>query len=106
MTTEKRDLCIPKINSNVSKQFIVDTLQKANLGELERFTELPLKQNPLYKRILFTIKWEIDKPKTIQYKEILEKKQTLKLVPDRNDSQFWIIVPSCCPKQSTPSIQR
>ena len=101
MTTEKSDLCIPKINSNVSKQFIVDTLQKANLGQLERFTELPLKHNPLYKRILFTVKWEVDKPKTIQYKKMIENNQTLKLVPNRNDPQFWIIVPSCCPKPSS-----
>ena len=35
----------------------METLQNANIGVIERMTELPLKQNPLYKRILFTILW-------------------------------------------------
>ena len=53
----RSDLCIPKININIKKTFIMETLQNANLGVIERMTELPLKQNPLYKRILFTILW-------------------------------------------------
>ena len=94
---KKCDLCIPKLNSNVPKQFIVETLQKINIGTLERITELPLKQNPLFKRILFTIVWNEKNPRVNNIKNRLIQNETIKLIPKKDEPNFWIIMQSCCP---------
>ena len=91
------DLCIPKMNANVAKPFVIQTLQKANLGVLQRITELPLKQNPLYKRILFSIRWNVDNPSCIRLQERLANNQPIRLVPNKEEPYFWLITTSCCP---------
>ena len=89
------DLCIPKINVNIDKAFIKEKLQ--HLGRVIRMTELSLKTNPLYKRILFTIEWDEFKDNVELWKTRIANNQALKLIPYPNDPQFWLIAPSTCP---------
>lgn len=94
----RSDLCIPKININVKKTFIMETLQNANIGVIERMTELPLKQNPLYKRILFTILWNTStNPMVEKWIERIKNNKNLKLVPHKSEPHYWMITQSCCP---------
>jgi hypothetical protein len=95
------DLCIPKININIQKAFIMETLQKANLGMIERMTELPLKHNPLYKRILFTVSWNTNSKRSEDWIHRIKNKQTLKVVPQRTEPHYWMITESCCPATAT-----
>lgn len=95
----RSDLCIPKINANIKKSFIMETIQKAKLGVIERMTELPLKQNPLYKRILFTITWNTTtNPMVERWILRIKNNQQLKLVPTKEEPHYWIITQSCCPR--------
>jgi hypothetical protein len=95
----RSDLCIPKININIKKSFIMETIQKAKLGMIERMTELPLKQNPLYKRILFTITWNTSaNPMVETWILRIKNNQQLKLVPNKEEPHYWIITQSCCPR--------
>lgn len=91
------DLCIPKMNINIPKTYVVEILSKADLGKIERMTELPLKQNPLYKRVLFTITWNVNNPKVEYWKTRIMKQQPLKLIPTKTIPYYWIITASCCP---------
>ena len=93
----KNDLCIPKINANIPKNTIIENLLRANIGTIVRLTELPLKNNPLCKRILFTISWNLSNPKVEQLQQRIQNNQTLKLVPNKDEPQFWLIALSCCP---------
>lgn len=94
---QSSDLCIPKMNTNIPKQKIIETLLNTKIGKIERLTEIPLKQNPLYKRILFTITWDSNNPLVKCWQQRIIKKQTLKLVPNKRDPQYWLITASCCP---------
>ena len=77
----------------------METLQNANIGVIERMTELPLKQNPLYKRILFTILWNTSStnPMVETWIERIQNHQTLKIVPKKSEPHYWMITQSCCP---------
>ena len=96
----KSDLCIPKINANISKNTIIENLLKTNIGTIDRITELPLKNNPLCKRILFTITWNLLNPKVALLRQRIQNNQTLKLIPKIDEPQFWLIALSCCPGKS------
>ena len=93
----RSDLCIPKISINIKKTIIMETLQKANLGVIERITELPLKHNPLYKRILFTVLWNTAPPQSQNWIQRIKNNQTLKIVPNKAEPHYWMITESCCP---------
>lgn len=96
----KSDLCIPKININIKKKYIMEKIEKANIGAITRMTELPLKQNPLYKRILFTMIWNQENQKVANLVMRVESNQNLKLVPVKSEPCYWIITKSCCPGKS------
>jgi len=68
--TKKLELCIPRISINISKDTIFKTFCSLKLGYIERISEIPLKSNPLFKRIIIRIK---SNPSTNQAKCIHQR---------------------------------
>ena len=51
------ELCIPCLSVDISKQFIFNTICNLKIGFIQRITEIPLRTNQLFKRIIIKIKW-------------------------------------------------
>ena len=104
MQNENPVLCIPRMEKNISKGFIINKLQKLDFGYIEKVTEIPLKNGTDYKRIIIKINWNSN-PNTIVYKKKLTNGESLKLVYDMNHVPwFWkIVVSNFLPSHSTMS---
>jgi len=85
-------LCIPRIDSNVSKDYIMNTLGKLDIGYVEKFTEIPLKNNPSFKRILLRFRWNENNKNIGDIKKRLSNNEAIKLV--YNMPWYWKIVES------------
>lgn len=72
-------LCIPRIENTIQKEFIFKKLCLLNIGYIQKFTEIPLKDNSNFKRILIKVKWN-SLDKTLDLKRKLMAGQTIKLV--------------------------
>jgi hypothetical protein len=72
-------LCIPRIENTIQREFIFKKLCLLNIGYIQKLTEIPLKNNPNYKRILIKIKWNTSQ-KTLDLKQKLIAGQTIKFV--------------------------
>lgn len=76
------NLCIPKINSNIKKDYIqkkLINLQK--FGKIEKIIEIPLKNDPLYKRIIIKIIWNQNESSK-NFQEKLKNMGSIKYVYD------------------------
>jgi hypothetical protein len=94
-------LCIPRMDKNIPKEYIIDKLRKLNFGYIEKIIEIPLKNGTDNKRVLIKIKWN-SFPNTINYKKRLNNGESIKLVYDMiNAPWFWKIVVSCPQINST-----
>jgi len=83
------NLCIPRIDSKITKDYIYDKLCNLQAGKIERITEIPLKNDPTHKRILFKMKWknnEISK----KMQDQLDKTNTINIVYDM--PWYWKVV--------------
>ena len=57
------NLCIPRIKSNTTKEYIKKKLCNLQFfGKIEKIIEIPLKNDPTYKRILIKIIWNTNEP--------------------------------------------
>jgi hypothetical protein len=72
-------LCIPRIENTIQKEFIFKKLCALNIGYIQKLTEIPLKSNPNFKRILIKIKWNTSQ-KTLDFKTKILSGQTIKFV--------------------------
>lgn len=49
-------LCIPRIDSSTTPEYILQALSKINMGQIIRIIELPIKRDPGNKRIIIKLK--------------------------------------------------
>jgi hypothetical protein len=71
-------ICIPKVESTLSKDYIYKKLCLLNIGHINRIIEVPLRNNPNYKRLIIKLHWHNDS----DIKNYLEKNGNIKLVYD------------------------
>jgi hypothetical protein len=83
------NLCIPRIDSKITKDYIYDKLCNLQVGKIERITEIPLKNDPTHKRILFKMKWKNNETSK-KMQEQLEKTNTINIVYDM--PWYWKVV--------------
>jgi len=84
-------ICIPRIESSISKDYIYNTLCNLKIGVIEKITEIPLKNDPTHKRVIIKMLWN----KTCQsnnIKNLLASKGSFKVVHDM--PWYWKIVPT------------
>jgi len=54
---KQTSICIPRMENRIKREQIFNTLRKLNFGYIERITEIPLKNDTEYKRVIIKIKW-------------------------------------------------
>ena len=64
VSTDKRtksnklhSICIPRIDSDISKGYIFNVFRNMKIGYIENISEIPIKNNNKYKRVFIKIKW-------------------------------------------------
>lgn len=52
------DICIPRMEKNIRREFIFNILRKMNIGSIQKINEIPLKkESNTHKRVIIKIKW-------------------------------------------------
>lgn len=83
-------ICIPRIETRIQKDFIVNTINKLRIGIVEKIIEIPLRNDINYKRIIMQIRWN-NTENSMSIKKRLQNNETVKLVYD-NTPWYWKIV--------------
>jgi len=84
-------ICIPRIESSISKDYVEKVISNLRIGYIERITEIPLRNDPTHKRIIIKINWNKNQ-KAMNIQTILKNTGSIKLVYDNNSPWFWKIV--------------
>jgi hypothetical protein len=50
-------ICIPRIDSRISKNMVFDVFCKMKVGYIEKIYEIPIKNDNNFKRVFLKIKW-------------------------------------------------
>ena len=82
-------LCIPRMESKTSKEFILQTMNKLQIGRIEKITEIPLRNDPKHKRVIIKVRWTPSE-NTTNILSRLENDQTIKVVYEW--PWFWKMV--------------
>lgn len=83
-------ICIPRIESTITKEYVVKILSNLRLGTIKNFTEIPLRNDPNYKRIIIKILWNTNEPNVEVITRQLSMTGSIKLV--HNMPWYWKIV--------------
>jgi len=83
-------ICIPRMSANISRDHIFKVFCKIKWGYIEKITEIPLKNNSEYKRVLIRLKWNLHIPEIRQLHERIINQQPVFLVYDM--PWYWKIV--------------
>lgn len=82
-------ICIPRIDTTVTKEYIFGVLCKLKIGCIEKINEIPLRNDSKHKRIIIKMRWnESDNSINIQ-KRLLDG-EIIKLVYDM--PWYWKIL--------------
>ena len=79
MDKEQMTLCIPRVETSISRDFIFDVLGKMKVGLISKLTEVPIKNQEGYKRIIFNIKWIVN-DKSNDMRKLISSSGTINLV--------------------------
>ena len=74
-------LCIPRIESIITKDYIIKTFHKLNLGNIEKIKELPLRNDNKYKRIIMSLTPN-NSENSLFMKTRIENNENIKIVHD------------------------
>ena len=80
-------ICIPRIESSISKDYIYKTLCNLHIGKIEKITEIPLKNDPTHKRIIIKLHWNQN---SINIQKTILNTGSIKIV--HNMPWYWKIV--------------
>lgn len=93
-TTMETILCIPRMDSAIARQYIFKTLCKLKWGHVSILNEIPLRNEPTQKRILWRVRWDPCSTDATEYKKRMQSGESVKLVHDVDSPYFWKIVMS------------
>lgn len=80
MTTTS--VCIPRVESTMSRNYIEKIIYNMNIGYIERLNEFPLRNDPNHKRIIMKIRWNTNNIKTNTILSHLNEMGSVNLVYD------------------------
>jgi len=89
--TKMSSICIPRVDATMTKDFIYKTITNLRVGNIEKVTEIPLRSDSSYKRIIIKLNWN-NNPKSINMQKLLANTGSIKLVYDM--PWYWKIVPT------------
>lgn len=85
----KHLLCIPRMENIISRDYILKTFNKLQIGKIEQINEIPLRNDAKHKRVIIKVDWS-DTDNATFMKQRLDKNETVKLVYEF--PWFWRVV--------------
>lgn len=82
------EICIPKMDSQVSEKTIRVGIENLKMGNIRRYTEIPWKHDSTVKRILMSIDWNKSHSQYSSIQERLNNGKNIKIV---NNTDIWHI---------------
>jgi hypothetical protein len=82
-------ICIPRIDSSIPKDYVYRIINNLQVGNIEKITEIPLRNDPTHKRIIIKINWNRN-IKSLNIQKMLLNTGSIKLVYDM--PWYWKIV--------------
>jgi len=83
-------LCIPRMEISIPKTYIYKIISSLDMGKIDRITEIPLRNNSEYKRIIIKFQWNDTEENSVNLKNQLETFGSLKIVHDM--PWYWKVV--------------
>ena len=83
-------ICIPRVASAVSQEYIIQTITKMRIGNVESIQEIPLYKNIAFKRIIIRIQWDTRSPQAHWIYKMLAENKSIKIV--HSMPWYWICV--------------
>lgn len=83
-------LCIPRLSTSITREYIFTTIEKMNIGNIETLHEIPLQHSNHFKRIIIRVKWDLRSLKTQYIYSILDGNKSIKIV--HSMPWYWICV--------------
>ena len=90
MHTAPLILCIPRVSSSVSHEYIIQTIEQMQIGRVESIQKIPLHNNITYNRLIICIQWDICSPQAQWIYNTLSDNKSIKIV--HNMPWYWICV--------------
>jgi hypothetical protein len=85
------NICIPRMESNITKSYIFKVFCNLKVGYIENITEIPFHVNPQFKRVIVRLKWnDSEHSKYIQSR--FQSGTNVKIV--HSMPWYWICVPN------------
>lgn len=84
------NVCIPRMETSISYRYIHQILLKLNIGKINKITEIPLKNEKDFKRVMITIQWHQYNPRSIFVQKRLCDGKNIKIVYD--SPWYWKMV--------------
>lgn len=78
------------MESSISKEYIFNIISSLHLGKIDRITEIPLRNNPDYKRIIIKLRWNEIEQNSRNLRNQLETSGSIKVVHDM--PWYWKVV--------------
>ena len=75
-------ICIPRVESTMTRNYIEKIIYSMNIGTIERLNEIPLRNDPSHKRVIMKIKWNTKNMKTNEILSNLNDIGSVNLVYD------------------------
>jgi len=85
-------ICIPRVDTNIKRRYIYDTISKLHIGDIENINEIPLRNDPQHKRVIITMKWNKNSELTKYMQEKFDEIGSVKVVHDT--PWYWKICPA------------
>ena len=88
-SSEITDICIPRMESQITRKFIFTIFNRLNIGTVERIIENRLKTNENYKRTILKIRWN-NTEKAVEIRQRLNNNLPVNIVYEL--PWFWKVV--------------
>jgi hypothetical protein len=81
-------ICIPRVDNNISKQQIFETICALRIGYIDKITEIPLKNDETGKRIIIKFKTWVENEKSRLILNRFQENKDIKIV--YNNPWYWV----------------
>jgi len=86
-------LCIPRIDTSYTRDYILGIICRLNWGRIEKLTESRPKNNTDYRCVMINIVWNDDNENADLKKRLLDGKY-INIVHNKTSPKFWRIMES------------
>ena len=83
-------MCIPRVDTSITKEYIMKKINGLNIGHIRQIREIPLKNDPSHKRVLMRFHWKENNEYSINLQKQLIELGSLKVV--HNMPWYWKLV--------------